>query len=90
MLNHIVEYNPVTTLGSKLFGHSKLLSDISTFFSKLFINGASINTERFLFAIGLASLTYKLALALYNQYKFWKWMPSHISNTSNFSPEKLK
>lgn len=90
MLNHIVEYNPVTWLGNKLFSHFPLLSQISTYLSNLFINQPQNMTRKVLFALGVASLTYKLFHGVYNQYKFWNWVPGYIHNTRNFSPQAIK
>ena len=90
MLNHIIEYNPVTWVGEKLFSRSKLLTNLAAYFSNLFVNSASSSTQKLLFAIGLASITYKISLSLYNNYKFWKFLPIFLHNQSQFDPNKLK
>lgn len=90
MLNHIIEHNPVTWAGQKLFSHSTLLTNLATYFSNLFLNSASSKVQKFLFAIGLASITYKLSLSLYNNYQFWKFLPSYLRNRSQYNPQSLK
>lgn len=37
MLNHIIELNPLTWIGDKLFDYSPLLSNLSQYFSSLFL-----------------------------------------------------
>lgn len=86
MLNHIIEHNPVSWAGNKIFTHSKLLSNLAAYFSNLFLNSASPNVQKLLFAIGLASLTYKISSALINQCKFWSFLPAFVRNSSQFQP----
>ena len=93
MLNHIIEANPITWAGNKLFKPASFLSDLATHFSSLLsLNSASSAThaQKLLFCIGLASITYKIAHFIHQQYKMWNWIPNHYHNAKNFKSEQLK
>lgn len=75
VLNHIIDIDPLSWLGQKVFAHSKLLTKISEYLTNLFLKNAPTNAERLLFGIGLTFMSYKIAHAIYLQYKFWNFLP---------------
>ena len=75
VLNHIIDIDPLSWVGQKVFTHSKLLTKISEYLTNLFLKNAPTKAERLLFGIGLTFMSYKIAHAIYLQYKFWNFLP---------------
>lgn len=88
-LTSFTTYNPIARLIQPIF-NLPFLQELTHYFYSLFFRAITPKTHNFLFAAGVAGITYKIANLLWKQYQSWKWVPKHYSNRKNVNEKYFK